>query len=202
MSGASSWPPPAAVELGRAAGTWLVPIAAARRFARDLLPLLDETERARLATISHPARAEAYLLGHGLLRQALSCRTHGVVGAGEWRLQVGALGKPGFRARGTGEPFEISIAHCATAIALAIKEQAAVGVDVEEVEQGGACCKDNPSWNRALHAWTRREAIGKCDGSGLFRAGCIVDDPAMLVDSGNVTLVDVEYVVAVAILPR
>lgn len=145
---ATIWLPHPAVELDFQGGNaWLVSISGARRFVRDYYPLLDETERARLADISSPARAEAYLIGHGLLRQVMSLKTRGIVPAAEWRLHVSTTGKPSFQAPAVGQPFAISIAHCAEAIALAVALRADAGIDVEE------CVVSSPLLGRGIDHW-------------------------------------------------
>jgi len=144
------------------------------------LALLDDTERARLATLSLPAVRWEYLRARALVRSVLS--QYAPVEARAWRFGVNAWGRP-FALGDTGLHFNLS--HTRGMLCVVVAHHEAVGVDVEYLARSGETVAVAhryfaPAELSALAAlpeplqrdaffdfWTLKEAYIKARGRGL-----------------------------------
>lgn len=117
----------------------------------DCLPL---EERERAARVLHPLARRRWVAARWALRSVLSCYLD--EDPAEIELRLGRHGKPMLAP--SPLPLHFNLSHSADRALVAISGEREVGVDIERI---GA----RPSAFYA--AWTRREAIAKCFGTGL-----------------------------------
>jgi 4'-phosphopantetheinyl transferase len=148
--------------------------------AARCLSLLDDTERARLATLSLPAVRWEYLRTRALVRSALS--RYNTVDPRAWRFGVNPWGRP-FALGDAGLHFNLS--HTRGMLCVVVARHEAVGVDVEWIARPGETVAVAhryfaPAELAALAAlpealqrdaffdfWTLKEAYIKARGRGL-----------------------------------
>lgn len=135
------------------AEVWWSSLAAADR---DLLAMLDDTERARVESLERAADRGRSLLGAALLRMALAARLP--VGPAEvvidrTCIECGAPhGAPRVVLAGTPAPW-VSVSHSGLLVVVAVSERGPVGVDVQRESD-----LPGPGTGRE---WVRREAALK-----------------------------------------
>ena len=164
--------------------------------ARRCEAVLDEGERARLATLADGGRRLEFVLGHALARHALSRHAPGVAAA-DWRIAAASGGRPFAQAAGV-VPADFNIAHTRGLVAAAVSPASVVGVDVERTdrtvdvrrlaarffaaEEVSALCRLPPPERGTgfLACWTLKEACLKARGSGLREPlrGVVFEPPA------------------------
>ena len=83
----------------------------------------------------------------------------------------------------------ISISHCRTAVAVAVSDTAAVGIDIEcrrrigdgliervcTPDERDAIDRSDDSTMEFLRFWTQKEAVLKCRGTGIRGFGSMID---------------------------
>jgi 4'-phosphopantetheinyl transferase len=142
------------------------------------LALLDDSERARHDRLRQAADRLAYVAAHGLLRSMLS-RLDPSTAPSEWRFSTGPNGKPYL----PGSRLSFNLSHCRELVAVAVTDEAALGVDVEAVDARHATAEvarrvygpreladlaAHPQpVERFFERWTVKEAWVKATGVGL-----------------------------------
>lgn len=148
----------------------------------NLLPLLSDAERDRMARFHFERDRRAYAMAHGLLRQVLG-RYLATPYPGDF--VVGPQGKPAL-------PFEgphFNLSHAHGMVAVAVSPSTPVGIDVEDLTRSvdaralaaSVLSADETSeleasgWGSEdfLTRWVMKEALAKATGQGLradFRA--------------------------------
>jgi 4'-phosphopantetheinyl transferase len=158
---------------------YVLHLATRRRGAEPFLVLLDEAEHRRAMRFRNPADLLSYSAAHALLRMVLSRRAG--VEPTELRFSTGRGGKPFLK---SGPSFSLS--HSRGIVAVAVAEDAELGVDVETVPRqraagalvASAFCEDEAALLAAtgdearrqtlfLELWTLKEAFAKAVGQGL-----------------------------------
>lgn len=134
---------------------WWSTLAAA---ARDLLGMLDATERSRLEDLERPADRGRSMVGAALLRVAVA-RNLGV--APEQVLvdrTCGECGRPHGAPRvvATGAAPWVSVSHSGLLVAVALSPRGPVGIDVQRAA-------DLPAAG-SVRDWVRRESVSKALG--------------------------------------
>lgn len=144
-----------------------------------LQPLTTSAEHTRASTFVHSADAARHLLGRALLRMLLRREFAGRKLPDS--LPRNAWGKPEL----PGSGIEFSISHAGQSVWLAMTRAAPVGIDVE---MATAChdplplidalhpreraeirhCATAEAARHFLRCWTRKEAVVKATGRGLF----------------------------------
>ncbi|MFV8603719.1 thioesterase domain-containing protein [Ralstonia pseudosolanacearum] len=167
--------PGASANLVLAPGEILV-VTAPRSLAARLTPAaLSDDEQRQLARFAFDADRERYLAAHWAKRRVLGA----LLAAAPRSLRFGAEagGKPYL----IGEALHFSLSHSGDRVAVAVCRHAPVGVDIEQA-RGIAChasaarimhpldriapqC-ETPE-DRFLAAWSLKEAVAKCTGTGL-----------------------------------
>jgi 4'-phosphopantetheinyl transferase len=150
--------------------------------ARSCLLVLDDDDRAELGQITATSQRDAATAARVLLRLALSRASHYAVSASRWRFRRSANNKPTVA---TGLPrFQFSVAHCASAVVVAVSSGLRVGIDVESIDQTMsdgvtqeffsqvernklARLRSAQRARESLRLWTLKEAFTKLTGSGL-----------------------------------
>jgi len=173
-----------------------------------LLSSLSEEELRRGDRLIDRVKAQRFLVGRGVLRQALA----GVIGVepGEIRFGVGEFGKLQLSDQPAGEPVSFNVSHAGSYLLLAIGHGAEVGVDLEEIRQD---LDFAPMARRYFsrreqedlftllpeerlaafyRCWTRKEAYLKGTGTGFSRPSTSFDvslsphqPPALLAHRGS-----------------
>lgn len=151
--------------------------------------LLDDTERRRARRFIRQTDSHRFVLAHAALRLFVA----GCVGveAATVRYEIGVSGKP--RLAAGFAPLELSLSHSEGLALVAVAQERAVGVDVEQLrdvpEALGIADAYFSSAEREelrtlqpserqepfLRFWTRREALTKASGRGL---GTVIDSEA------------------------
>lgn len=143
---------------------------------------LSSPERVRLAQIGNSQQAKLFLLGRYLLRQILSPRLQ--LAPSQIPISINHKGKPTLLASDSLETdCHFNISHTASLLALAIGNQAPLGVDLEsrllssrQIERLARRYfnKDEQTWlalqpdpTHFLRLWTIKEAVLKAHGSGI-----------------------------------
>ena len=178
---------------------WRAGIPQAASPADALQCLLDDDERARAARFRFDCDRNAFVFRWGTLRMLLACYID--AGASDLRFHRAPGGKP-FLAR----PFDscdvqFSLARSSSAAVFAIARGRNVGVDVERVranidvvpiardvfsEADVACLMKLPPGRRGetfYAGWSRKEALGKADGTGL--CGSLTTNDVWLSDAAG-----------------
>jgi 4'-phosphopantetheinyl transferase len=142
---------------------WWSSLAAADR---DLLPLLDPTERARVRSLERPADQGRSLVAAALLRvavgEALSVPPVDVVLDRTCPECTRPHGRPRVRGPGGDLP-HVSVSHSGLLVVVVVSAGASVGVDVQRVADLPGPEVDV---ERAAVGWARREAVLKVGGGG------------------------------------
>jgi 4'-phosphopantetheinyl transferase len=164
---------------------WRIPLGDAREVG-ELRPLLSDAERARADRFYAELHRVRYTIAHGWLRRILAR----YVGAGAETLRFGAepKGKP-FLHEPAREAVHFNLAHSADLAVVAVSGCGAVGVDVEEWDDGvehlhlaerffsvaeratlrGLAPDSDAVAAGFFAAWTRKEAYLKATGHGITR---------------------------------
>ena len=139
--------------------------------------LLSPAEQERLAKMRHPQQARLFLLGRYLLRQLLADPMS--QSPERIDIKINARGKPQLVQPG----WHFNISHSGSTLALAISNQAPLGIDVEgrllsstqvhrlarryftDAEQ--AWLNQHNNADAFLQLWTIKEAVLKAHGSGI-----------------------------------
>jgi 4'-phosphopantetheinyl transferase len=152
----------------------------------DLEALLDDGERARLASLRRADDRRSYLAAHTLARLVVSQFTGlsatTVLFAARCPRCGGSHGKPHV----VGMPqLHLSLSHAAERVAVAVTTLGPVGVDVEAVAAAGFAgfadvaltAREREPYRRlpsasqpraAASLWVRKEALVKATGDGIF----------------------------------
>ena len=156
---------------------WAAPVPP--EAAPELVGLLDAHERGRLDRLRRPADRARYLAAHALARLVLAGGSHEASAAlvfdrtcrcGEPHGKPTLPGGPGF-----------SLSHAGLLVGVAVRVDAAVGLDVEQVRdladlEGMTAhvhspverSRDGlPDRDAFFRTWTRKEALVKATGDGL-----------------------------------
>jgi len=137
------------------------------------MPLLPEGEQDKIHRFVHKADADASLCGKVLLAEALQSfgRSKTLLNDIEYtehkRPYINSIGA------------DFNITHSKTMVGLAYAEQGKVGIDIEYMQQieefqfKQFFCQEELSWigtsiERFYTLWTRKEAIIKASGKGVF----------------------------------
>jgi 4'-phosphopantetheinyl transferase len=131
--------------------------------------LLDADEMRRMTRYRFAADRRRHHAAHALKRMVLGYML-GVPAHHRLRFDAEAGGKPFLR----HYPLHFNLSHSGGWIALALRIDAAVGVDVEQVRSTASALPMPPLRHPAdpprldfLQAWTLKEAVSKCSGAGL-----------------------------------
>ena len=143
---------------------------------------LSSPERFRLAQIGNAQQAKLFLLGRYLLRQLLAPLLQ--LAPSQIPISINNKGKPSLLAAASLETdWHFNISHTGSLLALAIGNQAPLGVDLEsrllsgrqierlarryfsETEQNWLALQPDPA--HFLRLWTIKEAVLKAHGSGI-----------------------------------
>ena len=170
--------------LARCARVWLLDTAAARArgLHRDWHSLLDPEELGRATRLRRPRERERFVLGHGLLRLALSHHTG--VAPEAWRFARDPHGRP-WIAEPQHPGLFFSASRCPGLVGVLLCDQPCCGLDVERVGRtkdptGVARGHFDPGEQARLAAtptrhrdsffarhWALKEAWAKAVGRGL-----------------------------------
>ncbi len=144
--------------------------------------LLSADERQRAARFRFPDDRDRFVVARGRLRLVLAC-----AGAGppdRIRFAYGRHGKPSLAMQ---PELQFNLSHTADVAVVAVTENAAVGVDVEELHRGRRLeqaahrffsaaertallrLADDTRAEAAIRCWCRKEAYLKARGEGLAR---------------------------------
>ncbi|MFH5824517.1 4'-phosphopantetheinyl transferase family protein [Georgenia sp. AZ-5] len=144
---------------------WWSSLAAAHR---DLLALLDATERARVESLERPADRGRSLVGAALLRVAaaahLGMRPDQVVVDRTCTECGGTHGAPRIIGPGAPGPW-VSVSHSGLLVVVALSPHGPVGVDVQRVSDLA-----DP---RAAQDWVHREAALKAQTAALAQGHAV-----------------------------
>jgi 4'-phosphopantetheinyl transferase len=143
--------------------------------------ILDRAENERMSRYHFAADAERYALAHANLRRILGCYLNQP--AEKICFRTGPFGKPEVA---SGTSLKFSLSHSKSTALLAVDNALPLGVDVEDVRPMEAEVADmnfsarelsslrgleGDAWLAGFYrCWTRKEAILKAEGVGLFRA--------------------------------
>lgn len=138
---------------------------------------LSSPERSRLAQIANAKQAKLFLLGRYLLRQLMAPKLQ--LAPTQISIRINSKGKPSLLA----PDWHFNISHSGRFLALAIGNQAPLGVDLESrllsapqiqrlarryfSEQEQAWLVKHPEPEHFLRLWTIKEAVLKAHGSGI-----------------------------------
>lgn len=154
----------------------------AHALSKEFLPALSPHERQRHDSFASDTDRHVYLLGHAMVRAALTLYLKKP--AGEWRFAPEAGGKPRIVAP-VAAPLEFSLSHTRGLAVCAFTRNVPVGVDVEPVARGDELQEIverrfaeserrmieslPPSFRgeRSVWLWTAKEALLKAWGRGL-----------------------------------
>lgn len=187
------------------------------------MTLLDDRERARLGRLRHPADRQRFLAGRLLVRELVA----DVTGVAPDRVRLAVDRRGRVRVAAPEAAPDISISHAGGIVVVALLWAGRVGVDVEPLLPRGqatdrrwsdldrdaltpeerrsiAGLDERSRADRALRAWTEKEAYAKLVGHGLcldFRRlslGAIAARPRVATRSLLLALGDQTYRCAVA----
>ncbi|HEY5225285.1 MAG TPA: 4'-phosphopantetheinyl transferase superfamily protein [Methylovirgula sp.] len=150
--------------------------------ARSCLQILDDHDLAEMGQITITSQRDAATAARVLLRLALSRASHYAIAASEWRFCRSAKGKPSLAM--DLPQLHFSVAHCPSAVVVAVSAGLQVGIDVESIDQimsDGvaqtvfsqlernklARLRAAQRARESLRLWTLKEAFTKLTGSGL-----------------------------------
>ena len=162
---------------------WFWPLDTGRAERERLARLLSEDERDRAARFHFDRDRERHIVAHGRLREILAART--AVAPERLRFARSGHGKPTL-AEPPGPPPHFNLSHAGGLAALALSDEAELGLDVEAIvplkediagrffsAREVAAYRALPEPDRLsgfYRCWTRKEAVLKSLGDGLSRA--------------------------------
>lgn len=162
---------------------WLTWLSCQPTMTPFYLRLLDDVERQRASAFRFPSDRRRFIVTHGVLRTILA--THVGCKPEEIRMSRGRQGKPHLDEPHFGD-VRFNLAHSGEVAMVVVSHGRDVGVDLEEersfsalgrmasvilspVEQDVFVRLHPSERHRALlRAWTRKEAVLKATGTGLF----------------------------------
>ncbi len=140
--------------------------------------LLDPVERERAERFRQPHDRERFILGHGLLREALAERLQ--MSATAIRFARGPYGKP----RIEGVELRFNFSDTKDAVLIGMGSDSEIGVDLETMdravdhaavsahyftpEEHESIARARDGKRRFLELWTRKEAVLKASGVGIM----------------------------------
>lgn len=150
--------------------------------AQSCLQVLDDHDRTEMGRITSTSQRDAATAARVLLRLALARAAHHTVSASEWRFCRSTTDKPSI-AKGLPQ-LQFSVAHCPSAVVVAVSAGLQVGIDVESIDQIMSDGVAHTFFSQAernrlarlraaqkaresLRLWTLKEAFTKLTGSGL-----------------------------------
>lgn len=168
----------------------------------DLIELLDDAERARVARLVFERDQHRFIVGRARLRQLLAERLRALPEAIEFA--YGGRGKPALGPRHAGSDLRFNVSHCDDLAVYAFAHGREIGVDVEAIREmrdaddiaarffasGEVAAyrtldpRDRPAG--FFNCWTRKEAFIKALGDGLhyeldrFEVSLDPDQPARI----------------------
>lgn len=146
------------------------------------IPVLDDTERARVARLAIPRTRIEYVAAHALTRGLLAAATGRAPTA--FHYAIGVKGKPSALVDGRLLDLHFNASHTDGLVAVAVSPHGALGIDVEAIDRSVDLAVANryffgaearwldslPSDRRLegfLRLWTLKEAYIKATGLGL-----------------------------------
>ena len=146
----------------------------------ELMSLLSDDEKERMVRLEVEPKRELFLLGHGLLRTALSRQAD--VNPIDWRFSAGIGGRPEILSPSSRLRFSLS--HTRGLVACAVSIDREIGLDVEDTSNARSIAladryfspRERQDLRRAPAAeqaarfyeyWTLKEAYLKACGAGL-----------------------------------
>jgi 4'-phosphopantetheinyl transferase len=166
------------------AHVWWLALADVPEDAWNLwLTVLDEEERVRAGRFFRAADRQQFIAAHGMLRAFLSYFIGGA--PQDWRFITGSHGKPALHPVHRLQGIDFNISHTNGAVACAIAQGFAIGVDIENEENTGnhldiaetyfapaefMLLRATPAAERKalfFRLWTLKEAYIKALGRGL-----------------------------------
>ena len=161
---------------------WVWSLDAGQAERERLARLLSDDEQARAARFHFDGDRNRHIVAHGRLREILAART----GAAPERLRfaLSSHGKPTL-SEPAGPPPHFNLSHAGGLAALALSDQAELGLDIEAIrplEEDIAgrffsasevaafrALPEADRWPGFYRCWTRKEAVLKSLGDGLSR---------------------------------
>lgn len=148
----------------------------------QLATVLDDVEQARRHTLAFAADRHDFLVGHALVRNALSL--HANVHPAAWRFRTNQFGRPEIAGPSDAAGLRFNLSRTAGLIAVAVATGRDVGVDVENltrdlpIEAAALILSpveidrvrglpDRQRREQLLTLWTLKEAYAKGRGLGL-----------------------------------
>lgn len=163
---------------------WAWALEAAMADLPPHIKILDQQERERMQRFHFAPDRVRYAVAHANLRRILGAYLHQP--AASLRFQTNEFGKPELHHSESSSSLRFSLSHCRSIAILAVANGQPVGVDVEEVrpiepevadshfsasERSQLKQLRDDAWLAGFYrCWTRKEAILKAEGVGLFRA--------------------------------
>jgi 4'-phosphopantetheinyl transferase len=148
------------------------------------IEILDQQERERMQRFHFAPDRARYSVAHANLRRILGGYLHQP--AAGLRFDTNGFGKPELHQSESSSSLHFSLSHSRSIAVLAVANGRPVGVDVEEVrpiepevadmhfsasERSQLNQLQGDAWLLGFYrCWTRKEAILKAEGIGLFRA--------------------------------
>ena len=148
------------------------------------IEILDQQERERMQRFHFAPDRARYAVAHATLRRILGAYLQQP--AAGLRFDANGFGKPELHQRELSSSLQFSLSHNRSIALLAVAKERPVGVDVEEVrpiepevadshfsasERSQLNQLQGEAWLLGFYrCWTRKEAILKAEGVGLFRA--------------------------------
>jgi 4'-phosphopantetheinyl transferase len=179
---------------------WCAAINPSASIVRDLGLTLSEEEWERAERFKFPKDQRRFIVGRGLLRRLLASYLSCEPGAVEFT--YGASGKPGLTGKLGCDLLSFNLSHAGSLVMFAFARGRQLGVDIEGVDAGVdidpivnqfftpgeiADVNSRPAdlrHHRFFELWTRKEALAKAQGKGLFTALRELDTSAFDSDEG------------------
>ena len=180
---------------------WGLPTPLATKWRSVFERLLDDDERARAAGLVFAPDRDAFIVGHALLRLALSMHTDRTP-AESWRFSRPPGGKPRLAGARSEEGPAFSMSDARGIVACCVADEGPVGIDVEELLAAPpdaalvahACTPSEQAIVREAgperaalvftQLWTIKEAVAKAIGAGpdlpLGQISCALDPPRVV----------------------
>jgi 4'-phosphopantetheinyl transferase len=176
-----------------------------------LAECLSSDEMVRAERLRVAERRAQFIYNRAMLRRILS--TYADIEPGEVPLTTSAAGKPLWK----GSRLHFNVSHCQDLAVVAVSREAAVGVDIEALNdradfnaiarialspQEAERLQHLPPAGRpaaVLRAWTRKEAVFKALGTGLGRPLAQIEvtfsdsEPAQILASGDPQLLPADW---------
>lgn len=176
--------PPASLILRRdEVHVWRIPLDLPQRAVADLVPLLSDEERARVAQILCEEARRRFIVSHGATRVILSRYLDG--GAEQICILLDRRGKPYLPPRAGAPAVHFSLSHSGELALCAVAEGREVGVDIERIRPVSAwrqiavryfserenqelfALAEDQAIEAFFQGWTRKEAYTKALGQGV-----------------------------------